>query len=238
MTPLHRSPVLTAATLTTPFAEAYRLLRTNLNVTGGQEAKAILVSSGGAGDGKSTTVANLGILMAQAGHRVMLVDADFRHPWLDRLLELDGGRPTGVEALRRPGLSDLLAGTATPDLVAAPVRGIENLWLVAAGTVPANPSELLASEMPRVLGELRQEADVVLLDSPPCSLYADAFELTQVADAILYVLRSGKPGAMHLRLLKQLQQGKARLAGIVINQSDVGVARAYPSYREGGRGRA
>jgi len=240
------SIVLTSATLQTAFAEAYRSLRANLGVDGGmQGARALLVASGGPGEGKSTTVANLGILMAQAGQRVVLVDADFRRPCLHRLLPASGNghRVTGVDGFWqrdgadpvRRGLSDLIAGTASYVEVATPVDGTENLVMVPTGTIPPNPAELLASpRMRSVIADLCDHADVVLLDSPPCSLYSDAQELTRVTDGILYVLRSGPPGPVnHVRSLKKLQQGQARLIGIVMNQVDVRAAGYGRPYRGG-----
>src|SRR5256885_4722433 len=114
------SIVLTSATLQTAFAEAYRSLRANLGVDGGmQGARALLVASGGPGEGKSTTVANLGILMAQAGQRVVLVDADFRRPCLHRLLAASGNghRVTGVDGFwQRDGADPVRSEEHTSEL--------------------------------------------------------------------------------------------------------------------------
>jgi len=229
--------VLTSRTLQTPFAEAYRALRANINFTAiGQGVRTVLVTSGKAGEGKSTTVANLGILLAQAGHRVIMVDADFRRPSLRQLFATNGnGHGPGATAL---GLANLIAGTAAFLEVATPVEGFDNLWLVPTGVVPPNSSELLSSpQMRTVLTDLCDRADVILLDSPPCSLYADAVELTEVTDGVLYVLKSGPQGLVnHTRVLKQLQQGKARLIGIVMNQVESGAAGYDGTYH--GRGPA
>ena len=240
------SMVLSSATLQTAFAEAYRALRTNLSSSGlAHGARALLVTSGAPGEGKSTTVANLGILMAQAGQRVILVDADFRRPSLHRLLAAsrNGHRVTsvdefwgrdGVEPVRQ-GLAELIAGKASFVEVATPVEGVENLVMVTTGVIPTNPAELLASPRMRgVLVDLCDHADVVLLDSPPSSLYSDAQELTQVTDGFLYVLRSGPQRLVnHGRVLKQLQQGQARLIGIVMNQVEARAAGYEGSYRGG-----
>jgi capsular exopolysaccharide synthesis family protein len=228
------SLVLTSGSLQTPFAEAYRGLRANINFAAiGQGVRAVLVTSGRSGEGKSTTVANLAILLAQAGHRVIMVDADFRRPSLRHLFSSNGNGHGGQRALD-PGLSDLIAGTASFIEVAAPVDGFDNLWLIATGDIPPNPSELLNSpQMRAVIVDLCDRADVVLLDSPPSSMYADAVGLTQVTDGVLYVLKSGPQGVVnHVRILRQLQQGKARLLGIVMNQSEPG-AGGYATYRGG-----
>ena len=172
---------------------------------------------------------NRGILLAQAGHQVLLVDADFRCPSLERLLPIAASpvqagaveafwQPNGATAA--PGLSNLIAGTATFAEAARPVQGVEHLCLLPSGNVPTRPAELLGSDrMATVMTGLEEHADLVLVDSPPCSTYSDALQLTQVTDAVLYVLRSGPQGtADHLRILKQLRQGRAHLIGIVMNQ--------------------
>jgi len=231
------SLVLTSSTLQTPFAEAYRALRANINFTAiGQGVRTVLVTSGKSGEGKSTTVANLAILLAQAGQRVILVDADFRRPRLRQLFSTNGnGHGPQMAPL---GLTELIAGTATFVEVATPVEGFGNLHLVGTGAIPPNPSELLNSpQMRSVMADLCGRADVVLLDTPPCSLYADAVELTKIADGVLYVLKSGPQGLVnHVRVLKQLQQGKARLIGIVMNQVEAGAA-GYGPYPGGGASR-
>ena len=228
----HSRPlVLTDASLNTPFAEAYRALRANINFSGlGQTIKSLLVTAGRPGEGKSTTVANLGILLARAGQRVVLLDADFRRHSLGDMVATNGnGHRQGG------GLTDLIAGRATFADVAQPVQAVDRLFLVPTGLIPPHPSELLASPRMRVvIADLTDRADVVLLDSPPCSLYSDAIELTQVTDGVLYVLRSGPQGPVnHLRALKQLQQGRARLIGIVMNQVDGNLGGYDPRYRSG-----
>ena len=244
--PRDTSVVLSGATLQTPFAEAYRGLRANVNFTAiGTGVRAILVTSGASGEGKSTTVANLAILLAHAGRRVIVVDADFRRPRLHQLFTTNGHGPhaEGVDGFGqrtegdspRVGLAGLIAGTATFAEVAAAVEGFDNMWLIPACVIPSNPSELLGSEQMRglVLG-LCDRADVVLLDSPPCALYADAVALTEATDGVLYVLKSGPVGVVnHVRILRQLQQGKARLLGIVMNQADAGASARYGGYHGG-----
>src|SRR2546428_149351 len=180
-----------------------------------------------------------GALPHHAGRRVIVVDADFRRPRLHQLFTTNGHGPhaEGVDGFGqrtegdspRVGLAGLIAGTATFAEVAAAVEGFDNMWLIPAGVIPSNPSELLGSEQIRglVLG-LCDRADVVLLDSPPCALYADAVALTEATDGVLYVLKSGPVGVVnHVRILRQLQQGKARLLGIVMNQADAGASARY-----------
>jgi capsular exopolysaccharide synthesis family protein len=228
------SPVLRNGLRQTPFAEAYRALRANLNFSAtSQGVRSVLVTSGRAAEGKTTILANLGILLAEADRRVILVDADFRHPSLTHLLDTQSNRPKGPgnfwqEELPTPlGLAEMITGDASFAEAALPVRGVENLLLVPTGALPPNPGELLATPVLRdLMQELCEHADMVLVDTPPCTLYSDALELTQVTDGVLYVIRSGPQPPDHPRSLRQLQQGKARLLGLVINEID-GSMRHY-----------
>jgi capsular exopolysaccharide synthesis family protein len=210
--------LLTDETLNTRFAEAYRTLRANISFSSiDRLVKTIVVMSAAPHEGKTTTVINLGIIMAQAGPRVLLVDADFRHPTLHNLVGLS---PNGKHEL--PGLSNLIVGRSGVGEVIQP-SGFARLWLLPAGAMPPNPGELLGSQRMRaVLAELADHADVILLDSPPCLLYADAFMLASMADGVLYVVRAGSQDkAAQRRVQRQMQQAKARLLGVVFNQAEV-----------------
>jgi capsular exopolysaccharide synthesis family protein len=210
-------PLLTGETLNTNFAEAYRSLRANIGFSSiEQPVKSILVTSAAPGEGKSTTLLNLGIIMAQAGPRVFVVDADFRHPTLHSLI---GFRPNGRRV--PPGLSDLIAGNAVlADVLLS--TAFPRLSVVPAGIVPANPGELLGSRRMRaVIQDLASQADYVLLDSPPCLDYADAFVLSSMVDGVLYVVRAGtQDRAAQRRVQRQLQQAKARMLGVVFNGAE------------------
>lgn len=223
--------VLTAETMNTPFAEAYRSLRANIGFSGlEQTVKTILVTSASPREGKSTTLLNLAIIMAQAGPRVIAVDADFRHPALHGLL---GRNANGVRP--RPGLSNLIGGTATVAEVVLQT-GFPRLGLVPAGYVPRNPGELLGSRRMRaVIDELAGQADFVLLDSPPCLQYADALVLSGMVDGILYVVRAGPQDPMaQRRVQRQLQQAKARMLGVVFNGADAGQSAGTSVYNVNG----
>jgi len=210
--------VLTEETLNTHFAEAYRALRANISFSSiDKPVKTILVTSAGPREGKTTTAVNLGIIMAQAGKRVLIVDADFRRPSLHHLF---GFSPNGKGAL--PGLSNVIVGNSKLAEVLLPTS-FDGVAFVPAGIVPPNPSELLGSQrMVSVMTQLGEEADFVLIDSPPCLLYADAVVLSTMADGVLYVVRSGpQDKAAQRRVHKQLQQAKARILGVVFNDAEV-----------------
>jgi len=214
----HDQFVLTEETLNTQFAEAYRALRANITFSSiDRPVRTILVTSASPMEGKTTTVINLGIIMAQAGPRVMIVDADFRRPSLHHLF---GFIPNGK---RNPaGLSDLIVGNAQPGDVMMP-SGFARVTLVPAGTIPPNPNELLSSQrMKVVMADLASRADFVLIDSPPCLLYSDAFVLAPTTDGVLYVVRAGSHDVeTQRRMQRQLQQAKARMLGAVFNGAEV-----------------
>jgi capsular exopolysaccharide synthesis family protein len=219
--------VLTDETLNTHFAEAYRALRANISFSSiDRPVKTILVTSAAPREGKTTTVINLGIIMAQAGPRVLIVDADFRRPSLHHIF---GFMPNGKRVL--PGLSNLIVGNSQLREVLLP-SGFARVALVPAGIAPPNPNELISSQrMKAVMADLAEQADIVLIDSPPCLLYSDAFLLAPLADGVLYVVRSGSQDkAAQRRVQRQLQQSKARMLGVVFNEAEVEESAGSYSY--------
>ena len=219
--------VLTDETLNTHFAEAYRALRANISFSSiDQPVKTILVTSAAPREGKTTTVINLGIILAQAGSRVLIVDADFRRPSLHHIF---GYLPNGKKSL--PGLSNLIVGNSQIEDVRL-ASGFARVGLVPAGIAPPNPNELISSQrMKSVMTELADDADYVLIDSPPCVLYSDAFLLAPLTDGVLYVVRSGSQDkAAQRRVQRQLQQAKARMLGVVFNDADVEESGGSYSY--------
>ena len=227
--------ILTDETLNTHFAEAYRSLRANISFSSiDQQVRTIVVTSAAPREGKTTTVINLGIIMAQAGPRVLIVDADFRRPSLHHIF---GFLPNGRKVL--PGLSNLIVGNSRLQDVVLP-SGFARVALVPAGIVPPNPNELLSSKrMKSVIEDLAEQADIVLFDSPPCLLYSDAFLLAPLTDGVLYVVRAGSQdkGAQR-RVQRQLQQAKARMLGVVFNDAETEeVSSTYSYYYPNGHKR-
>jgi capsular exopolysaccharide synthesis family protein len=146
------------------------------------KAKTVLVTSPGAGDGKTTLVSNLGISMAQAGQRVILLDADFRKPMQQDIFEM----------AKEPGLSNVLAGATTLDKAIRP-SSIAGLDILPCGRDVPNPSEMLNSEMfVELISELSSKYDRVVIDSPPVMPVTDACILGAICDVTLLVLRAEK----------------------------------------------
>jgi capsular exopolysaccharide synthesis family protein len=200
-------------------AEAYRTLRTSIQFAAGQRGmKAFMVCSPGSGDGKTTTAANLSLMLADAGRRVVLVSSDLRKPRIHQFFGLDD----------KIGLSNILAGEVQLwESIVDP--GIENLRLVLSGLVPARPAELLQStQMGEVLAGLRDVADYVILDTAPILLVADALALAPLVDGVLMVAdsdRTSRSAVAHAR--EQLDQVGAVVFGAVLNNFDPAKARAY-----------
>ena len=179
-----------------PAAESVRQLRTNLELSViGSGGKTILVTSAAPKEGKSTTMANLAVALARAGHRVALVDLDLREPMIASAFDLEG-RPGITDVTReRVGLEDALVSVrlqppsvAHAGSYADPGPGTLNV--LPAGTIPPDPGELVgAQRLALVIKTLRQEHDFVLIDAPPILAVGDAVSLSTIADALFVVVR-------------------------------------------------
>ncbi|MGE5528845.1 MAG: CpsD/CapB family tyrosine-protein kinase [Patescibacteria group bacterium] len=203
-----------------PIAEAFRVLRTNIQFAGvDKPLKAISLTSAGPGEGKTTTLANLAVALAQSGAKVILVDGDLRRPAMHKFFRLS----------RRTGLSSVIMGRAKP-AEALQATDVPGLSLLSSGPVPPNPSELLGSEaFTALLGELKASADHVLVDSPPVVAVADASIIAAKVDGTLLVVRLGATARpMALRAREQLVTAKANLLGMVL--TDVGAGTDYNYY--------
>lgn len=161
-----------------PRAEAFRTLRTNLQFLGaGDGSRVFMISSAMPGEGKTHVVANLAIVLAESGARVALIEADLRKPRLAQVMGIEGAA----------GLSDVLINRATLDDVTQP-WGTESLFVLPAGQIPPNPSELLGSRtMEELIAEVSENADYVLIDAPPILPVTDAAVLSAYTSGTLLV---------------------------------------------------
>jgi non-specific protein-tyrosine kinase len=190
-------------------AEAFRSLRTNLQFIGvDRQPRSLVVTSCLPGEGKSSTSANLAITMAQAGWRVVLVDADLRRPSVPRYLGIEGGTGLTDVLIERARLHDVIQTWGQPGLSVLP-----------SGRIPPNPSELLGSRgMRSVLAQLTEEYDMVVIDAPPLLPVTDAAALGAICDGALLVVRHGKTRREQvLRAGELLSSINARLVGTVLN---------------------
>ena len=193
-------------------SEAYRVLRTNLHYASPDAPpRRILITSTGPGEGKSTTLANLGVALAQAERSVLLVDSDLRRPMLHLIFN----------QRINPGLTSYLAGDALLPAVIVKTS-VPNLSLVPSGRIPPNPAELLASRRMREFLEAAAERyDIVLLDSPPVLAVTDASALASMMDGVILVVGSGTvPQAAVRRAKEQIEAAHGKTLGVVINRFD------------------
>lgn len=202
-------------------SEAYRTLRTGLLFAASQrEIKTVLVTSAQAAEGKTVTTANLGVVLAQAGKRVILVSADLRKPRLNNFF--------GSTAQK--GLTNVLAGESRATEALVPVSvAASNLRLLPSGPIPGNPAELLGSEaMRKLIAELRMAADFVLIDVAPILAVADAMTLAPMCDSVLFIADASRAtGGAIAQARQQLDQVNARLIGAVLNNFDPTKSRGY-----------
>lgn len=196
-----------------PAAEAYRDLRTNISYLSPDEPLTrIAVTSSGPREGKSLTVANLAISMAQNNQQVIIIDADLRKPMQHKFYDLPNFE----------GLSSILTGELDFE-AGLKETGIDNLQLISTGHVPPNPAELLGSDkMSEVIKQAEAEADLVLVDTPPAIAVTDAAVLANKLDGILLVVASHETEQeMLARAKEKLEKAQANIIGTVLNKHPV-----------------
>jgi succinoglycan biosynthesis transport protein ExoP len=224
-----------------PVAEAFHMLCSNIRFSDASKAlRTILVTSPGPQEGKSFTVANLAAAMAQAGLRVVAVDADLRCPRLHQLFGLD--LPTeGTEKSTPWGLTgSLQQGHTDGQLHSTQAQGLKAL---PSGELPPNPIEMISSQrMHELLRDLVQQTDMVLIDSPPMLPVADVAVLAPAVDGVLLVLEAGRtPREAALQAVESLRQVGANLIGVVLNGVSTYKGSYYhyyfEYYKDGGKRR-
>ncbi|UCD57683.1 MAG: polysaccharide biosynthesis tyrosine autokinase, partial [Candidatus Hydrogenedentota bacterium] len=197
-------------------AEAFRSIRTALTFSGmNGSLKHFLITSATRGEGKTLTSVNVAIVTAQAGKKVLLVDADMRKPTLHKIFRV----------VPSPGLSNLLAGEGAANLQDAvqPVEGVDNLSLLPCGPMPPNPAELLGGKsMRELLGVIATEFDVAVFDTPPFVSVTDAAVLSQYVNNVVLVVRSfSTQRETLLRASDIIRETKSKVLGVVLNNVDV-----------------
>lgn len=204
------SPIFAISQPKSLASEAYRTLRTNLQFSSlDTPLRSLVVTSAVATEGKTTTAANLAVVMAQAGNRIVLVDGDLRRPSAHKLFNLPNQTGLTTALVEDPqALNGYLQET-----------GIENLRVLTAGPIPPNPQELLGSQrMEELLRRLEDEADIVVLDTPPTLVVSDANVLAARASGVLMVVNTGKTRRAAVRqAVDGLRKVGANLLGCVLN---------------------
>ncbi|WP_342433994.1 CpsD/CapB family tyrosine-protein kinase [Neobacillus sp. FSL H8-0543] len=205
-----------------PISEQYRTIRTNVQFsTVDEEVKTLMVTSSGPGEGKSTTVANLAVVFAQQGKKVLLVDADMRKPTAHYTFNMSNVY----------GLTSVLTKQAT--LINAVEESQENnLFILTSGPIPPNPAELLSSKaMEQFFLDAQEFFDLVIFDTPPLLAVTDAQILANKCGGTILVISSGKTeNEMALKAKELLDTAQSKLLGVVLNNKKIENTNYYYYY--------
>lgn len=214
-----------------PISEVFRTLRTNIQFTNRNSTlQSILITSTMPREGKSWISSNLAVTFAQAGKKVILIDADMRK-----------GRQCNIFSIpAKPGLSNYLSnvGDKEEELKIEDCiqeTKINNLYVMPAGSIPPNPSELLVSEeMLNLVEKIKEMCDIVILDGPPTQLVTDAVILARIVDSTVIVAASRETKKEHLRkMIDNIKSVGGKIAGIVINKVEVSAKQYKETYYYG-----
>jgi len=206
-----------------PPAEAYRALRTNINFAQvDSPSHTYVVTSAGAGEGKSLTITNLAVVFAQAGQRVLLIDSDLRRPAVRRLLRIE----------RTYGLTNVLIGEATLEDVIIEMEQVPGLYVVPTGPLPPNPADLLDSDrMTEVIRDAARFADIVFLDSPPAIILTDAVLLSSKVDQTILVAECDHVSrAAFTEMVRLIRHARGNILGVILNKLRLSTSDYYYYY--------
>lgn len=205
-------PLITLTDPRSAAAEAYRSLYINLSFSSQEKPlRRLLISAAGPEGSNSLVLANLAVVAAQMGQRVLVVDADLRQPQQHELFGLRNER----------GLTTLVAGKEAAAAALQAATGIEGLGVLTSGPLPTSPSQVLANRrFDELLAELAEQVDLILLDAPPITAVADASVLAAKADGVLLVLNAGQSKRDEARQAKEtLEKINAHVVGVVLNNT-------------------
>jgi len=205
-----------------PVTEAYRSIRTNLNfMSPDKPLKTLVITSSAAAEGKSLTLVNLALSIAQNGKKVIIIDADLRKPMQQKFFEMTNFN----------GLSSILTGEIGFD-EALRETNVEGVSLISTGVIPPNPAELLGSrKMEEILKRAHEEADMVLIDTPPVIAVTDASILASKVDGVILVVASHQTHDQILVKSREiLERAQANIVGVVLNKYPVHHENQYYHY--------
>ncbi|MBS4206717.1 CpsD/CapB family tyrosine-protein kinase [Bacillus sp. FJAT-50079] len=193
-----------------PVSEQYRTIRTNIQFSAvDQEISSIMVTSSGPGEGKSTTTANLAIVFAQQGKKVLLVDADLRKPTVHYTFSMNNAYGLTNVLTRQRNIQESVK-----------VSNVEGLDILTSGPIPPNPAELLSSRaMKQFFNDVKDFYDFVIFDTPPVLAVTDAQVLANQCDGTILVISSGKTEVEAAQKTKELlNAAQAKVLGVVLNR--------------------
>ncbi|WHY72000.1 CpsD/CapB family tyrosine-protein kinase [Fictibacillus enclensis] len=205
-----------------PISEQYRTIRTNIQFSSiDTHYQSIMVTSSSPGEGKSTTVANLAVVLAQQGKSVLLIDGDLRKPTVHYTFKVSNIQGITNVLTRQISLEDAALQTS-----------VEDLSVLPSGPVPPNPSELLNSKsMEMLVEEAKSKYDYVLFDTPPVLAVTDAQVLANRCDGVVLVTSSGKTEKeAAIKAKELLDNANAKILGVVLNQKEMNENSYYYYY--------
>jgi succinoglycan biosynthesis transport protein ExoP len=223
MTEVTGGTLVTVTAPKSPPAEAYRTLRSNIHFAQvDNPAHTFLVTSAGAGEGKSLTVANLAVVFAQSGQKVLLIDSDLRRPSQQRLFAID----------RDYGLTNVLIGESSLEEVWTEIDAVPGLYVVPSGPLPPNPADLLDSErMSQTIQRATELADIVFLDSPPAIVLTDAVLLSAKVDHTLLIAETDHVSRTAFKeMVRLIRQARGSVLGTVLNKLRLSSSDYYYYY--------
>ncbi|WP_312518520.1 CpsD/CapB family tyrosine-protein kinase [Anaerospora sp.] len=207
-----------------PISEAYRTLRTNLQFAKvNSELRTIMFTSSGPAEGKSTTIANVAVALAQSGRSIILVDCDLRKPVQHRIF-----------GKRNKGVTNILVDDSPAEVFLQDTE-INNLRILPSGPIPPNPSELLSSaKMAELLDELKKMADMILIDAPPTIAVTDAAVMAAKVDGIVLVIDSTSVRPEMAQKAKDLLiKANGHILGAILNRVEIEEEHSYYYYYYG-----
>lgn len=216
-----------------PVSEIFRSLRTNIQfMNSGKELKTVLVTSTVQGEGKSLVVANLAITFAQTKKKTLVVDADMRK----------GRQHEIFNVVSRPGLSNYLSGIDENSSNFSDLKKciqsteVENLFVMSAGDIPPNPSELVISEkMQELIQKLKDEFDIIIFDGTPSILVTDAIILSRIVDTTIIVATHKETKMENLKKVKNdIENVGGKVAGVILNKVPISTKKYEESYYSSG----
>jgi tyrosine-protein kinase Etk/Wzc len=210
-------------------AEQFRIIRSNLQyILNKIDKPVIMVTSSFSGEGKSFVTTNMGAVMALAGKRTIIIEFDIRKPKIF----------TGLGLSKRPGVTNYILGKADIQDLLVLVPGYDNLFVLSCGPVPPNPSELLLeSKVDELFGYLKQNFDVILVDTAPVGMVSDAMTLGKFANCTMYIVRQGHTYKKQIALIDEFyKEGKLPKVSIIINDVKLKPGYGYYGYGRYGYG--
>jgi len=214
--------IITNLNARSPFAEAFRTLRTNINFSGlDNPLRAILITSAGPNEGKTTVTSNLGVVLAQSNKKVLIIGCDLRRPTLHKIFNIND----------YIGVTNVLINDMDPSELAQETE-VPGLFILASGPIPPNPSELIGSQrMKSLIARALEKFDYVLLDSPPINIVTDPIVLSMLTDGVIMVVKSGSTHYESAREAQaKLEKVGAKIIGVVLNNISMSTGDYYYHY--------